>query len=375
VTESENGVFGAGNVTKIDDTYYIRNFRGDDAITNCAGSGITIQDTTAKFVISNCTVHNCNNRLKGGTNAAGIYLNHVTNGKIGNCSNTIANNTNAGIRVQNSTYVDIIDNCVYNNTVYGIYAYPRTLSMPTPPEYRDDSKYITVTNNTIIDNAEAVDLLAYNCTVNRNTIGNDTKTDTTYGIFLMSNYSKVYNNTVENFSSHGIKLYNSSENCVYANMLVNNNGSVEPQAWDNSVNCNDWNTTLEICYFHPAGTLTCYTNYTGNYWGPFYAGADPDGDGIGVPPYELAGGVMGIDYNPLMWPWWNYTVVTCGDVDGSGGSPNSLDGEAIISGNIITCRWAADTTGNCGLPNALDAEMIVCNKRTCRDPCSSCPSS
>ena len=239
VNESKTGVFGGGNVSKVGTTYYIRNFTGDYAIENCAGCGISIKDTTDPFVIRNCTVHNC--AYKGSTgDSAGICLDNVTKGTIGDTSNTntIANNTDAGIRVKNSTYVDITDNTIRNNTQYGIYAYPRTL--PVTSETCDDCKYINVTNNTVTENVEAIDLIAYNCTVKNNTVTDNTR----YGIYMMGNYSNITNNTIQDNTDYGVKLYNSSGSYVYCNTLADNNASNSGhQACDNGDNY--WNTSAK----------------------------------------------------------------------------------------------------------------------------------
>ncbi|MEA1943889.1 MAG: CARDB domain-containing protein [Euryarchaeota archaeon] len=226
-------------------TYYIEN----RTITNCAGCGITIENTTLPFVIQNCTVHDC--ACKGSTgDSAGICLDNVTSGTIGDPSdtNTIENNTDAGIRVKNSTYVDITDNKIQNNTVYGIYAYPREL--PVTSETCDDCNYINVTNNTITKNDEAIDLIAHNCTVKNNTIRNNTA----YGIYLYGNNSDITDgNNIRNNTDYGVKLYNSYNNDIHCNTLADNNaGSPGHQAWDNGDN--DWNST-------DAGE-----NYTGNRW-------------------------------------------------------------------------------------------------------------
>ena len=250
VTESENGAFGEGNVTQIGNTYYIRNFTGNYGIQNCAGCGISIKDTTSAFVIQNCTVHDCAYEGSPG-DPGGICLDNVTSGTIGNYSttkNTIENNTNAGIRVKNSTYVNITDNTIKNNTVYGIYAYPRAL--PATSETRDDCKYVNVTNNTVTENEEAVDLIAYNCTVKNNTITDNTK----FGIYMMGNYSNITDNNITDNTDYGVKLYNCTDNYVYCNNFTDNNVTYKGhQAWDNR-NTNYWNTT-------EAGK-----NYTGNRW-------------------------------------------------------------------------------------------------------------
>ena len=233
-------------------TYYLEN----RTITNCAGCGITIENTTLPFVIQNCTVHDCNCKAAA-PDPAGIFLHNVTNGKIGDYSNrnTIENNTNAGIRVKNSTYVDITDNTIRNNTLYGIYAYPRAL--PATPETRDDCKYINVTNNTVTENVEAVDLIAYNCTVKNNTITDNTL----YGIYMMGNYSNITDNNVTNSTDYGLKLYNCSGNYVYENNFTDNKASnLGHQAWDNGNNY--WNTTEKGNWWSDWVNNTGYSNGT-----------------------------------------------------------------------------------------------------------------
>ena len=244
-------------------TYYLENL----TITNCAGCGITIENTTLPFVIQNCTVHDCNWKAAA-PNPAGIFLHNVTNGKIGDYSNrnTIENNTNAGIRVKNSTYVDITDNTIQNNTLYGVYAYPRAL--PATSETRDDCKYVNVTNNTVTENEEAVDLIAYNCTVKNNTITDNTK----FGIYMMGNYSNITDNNITDNTDYGVKLYNCTDNYVYCNNFTDNNVTYKGhQAWDNR-NTNYWNTT-------EAGK-----NYTGNRWNDWQNNSGFPGS------YEIDGG-------------------------------------------------------------------------------------
>jgi len=199
VNESNDGLLGNGNVTKIGDTYYIRNFTGDSAIENCAGNGITIENTNAKFVITNCTILNCS--------GSGIYLHNLSNATIDNC-------------------------VILNNSAYGI----KVGEVAQPGK---NPKFVNITNNTIKANEEdGVDLAGFNCTIENNII----KDNNDNGIFVYGNNSNITRNIIQNNSDYGVKLYNSYNNYVYDNEFIGNNiANPGHQAWDNSSNY--WNTT------------------------------------------------------------------------------------------------------------------------------------
>ena len=234
VNESTNGTLGTGNVSETGGTYYLQNF----TIKNCAGNGITIEDTTKKFVIKNCTIHDCS----GST--AGVYFHNLSNGTIKD--STVEDNTGKGIRIQKSTYVNITNNTVQNNTAYGIDVYPETLS----PENIDDSKFVNISYNMLEDNSYGIELIGVNCTVYNNTIRNNT----VYGIYIYGNYTNVTHNTIQNNTDYGAKLYNSTGNYIYCNNFADNNASNSGhQACDNR-NTNYWNST-ELS-----------KNYIGNHW-------------------------------------------------------------------------------------------------------------
>ena len=74
-------------------------------------TGITIQNTTAYFIVRNCLVEN------GGSTYNGIYLNNVINGIIEN--NTCSNNYE-GIYLSSSSYNNLTNNTCDSNE-YGIY--------------------------------------------------------------------------------------------------------------------------------------------------------------------------------------------------------------------------------------------------------------
>jgi parallel beta-helix repeat protein len=254
--------------------YYLE----DLTITNCAGCGITIENTTLPFVLNNCRVQNCG--YDGSSLVAhhtGICMKNVTKGKVNLC--TLEHNSDNGISVKESTHVDITNSTISNTTEqvesYGIDVGNVLLGAQQNPWF------VNITNNTLYNNSFGIKLIGFNCTVNDNNIRNNTGVGdltgygiyvfgndsdlTGYGIYVFGNDSEIYNNTIENSTNYGMKLYNSSGNCIFGNTFADNNGSVAPQAydmWKGQPALNNWNSTVEICYFND--TSVCCTNYIGN---------------------------------------------------------------------------------------------------------------
>lgn len=312
-----------GSVYLSGGTYYIQNLD----IENCPdwgekqGYGILIENTTVPFVITNCTIHDCG--------VDGVRLRNLVDGKVND--SRVDYNHAKGIRVINCSYVEIEKNIARYNDKYGIDVYMD--QMPTV-----DSKFINITGNILKGNQYGIELLGNNCSVQYNIIQDSTE----YGMYMFGNGSKIHNNTINNSGLYGMKLDNLSttpcfDNYIYQNDFINN-GGVGAQAYDSGTT-NTWNTPTPVSYYYSGGY---YTNYSGNYWDD-YTGSDTDGDGIGTPPYQLAGGAGANDSYPAMVPLWRR-----GDVnrDGTVDFQDALKAYNWGSGSIIR-RWAADVNGDC----------------------------
>ena len=345
----------AGLANNISGTYYIENL----TIENLTGyDGIHIENTNVPFVIKNCTIRNC--QVYGGEGGRGIYLSNLSNGTIE--ENMIQGNYK-GIMVVKSRYVDIINNTVQDSIASGIEIFPRALK----PEYLNDTQFVSIRNNTIANNSYGIELIGFNHTVENNTIRNNTKC----GIYVWGNWSKIFGNDIMYSGDYGLKMDNSSHNCVFWNDFISNNLDFpgrKSQAYDNrSTNC--WNCSVNnpwgIGYNYSKNT---YDNYTGNYWSNCMVN-DPDGDGINNSAYSIDGGAGAQDYRPLVAPWNNYTLVKCGDANDDG-KIRTGDAYKVFYGYAVS-KWAADANGD-GKIRTGDAYKVFYGILNCMHCCMHC---
>lgn len=169
----------------------------DKFIIEYGTDGIWIRNTTAHFILQNCTM-----TIEGEIHVdTGIMLNNVTNAQLEN--NTV-NNGYCGIWVMDSHNIELTGNIVHDN-FFGI-----ALS---------SSYNNTMTNNTAYDNDFGITVSnSYNNTLNLNTAYNNTN----YGIELYwSNNNTITSNTNYN-SEYGILLFQSHNNTLTGNTNYNN---------------------------------------------------------------------------------------------------------------------------------------------------------
>ena len=167
-------------------------------------SGILITDSTAYFVISNCTIFN---------SSTGITLSNVDNGNL--IGNNCSNNLGYGIRLYNSDNNTVSGNTANNNELYGIYLH--------------GCDYNNIMGNTASNigtsNQDSGIYLENNCdfnTISENTVNNNNN----YGIYLFDECSDntITGNTA-NENYYGIYLDDySSTNTITGNIL---NGNIE----------------------------------------------------------------------------------------------------------------------------------------------------
>jgi parallel beta-helix repeat protein len=229
--------------------------------------GIWVENTSAWFVVSNCTIKNATN----GTvfpYGAGLCMRNVTNGKA---ENNILVPDRCGIYLVSSSYNTITNNyCPYNS--WSIYLY--------------SSNYNTITNNICSYNYYYGMYMSYS---SYNTIANNNCSGNSYdGIYLdSSTNNNITNNNIYQNTNYGICLYTGSTgNTIYHNNFWRNNGAGRGV----NGNCQAYDV---------GGGNTWYNNNAkeGNYWSNW------DGNGWGTSSaYPIAGTAGASDYYPLSKP-------------------------------------------------------------------------
>ena len=232
------------------------------------GYGIYVGNTTDYFIIRNCKLSNSTGGYFGWDYApdSGLVFYNVTNGIAAN--NIMTTNAFAGIYSVRSTNLMIFNETLAGN-YYGIYL-----------RNTNDS---VVSFNTVSSNY----IGAWLFESNSNTMANNTITHNYQGIMMVSSTWNTFDhNTLFANNGYGIHFLGSTNNRVFSNDFINNNGATAVysashiQAFD-SANTNLWNGPTR-----------------GNYWNDWIA-PDLNSDGVVDVAYLLTGGAGAKDNFPL----------------------------------------------------------------------------
>jgi parallel beta-helix repeat protein len=260
-TNASGVVWGSGTES---DPYIIEGWD----ISPIGGLGIRVQNTSARFVVRSCSVHD------GGVFCSGIHLLNCTNGMLVNnsCSNNgygitleqySSNNTLSDNICQFNYFADMkLDSCssnsLFNNTCSfntgpGIFLY-RSNENDLIGNYFNQSNGGGISldassNNSLINNtctSSGIDGISLNRYSNNNIVANNTCSNNRYGIYL---YMSSSNNTIVNNTCtgnyYGIDLELASNNEMTKNTCsMNDDAGIYLEGSDNCTmlgNICDWN--------------------------------------------------------------------------------------------------------------------------------------
>ena len=261
-------------------------------------NGIEIKNTSAHFIIRNCSVHGVGTYF-------GIYFYNVKNGKI---KNVVSDNNFHGIRFYDSSN-NLIQNCVSENNVgKGIWLWysPNNFvenCIARNNNYEDIHLWNSDNNRVEDCTFESND---HGVTIYRsknNVITNCNVRTNNFGVYIQSSNSNVVTDCIIENNNFGIAIVSTSNNNLIKNCTLKNNdlgSKISDSSDNNRVYHNNFmgNTrqALDYCtnYWdndYPSG---------GNYWSN-YTGEDMDNDGIGDMPYSIPGG-MNRDLYPFINP-------------------------------------------------------------------------
>jgi len=185
---------------------------------------LTIRNSRKYFIVRNCTFKDI-----PVASFAGIKLNNVTNANI---IDNHAYNNSVGIYLDDCYYNNISGNTVSNNSlgIYLYYCYNNTVSGNTA-NYNDDGIYLeesddnTISGNTANENSQN-GIYSYFCGYN-NITGNTANDNSDSGISFENdcNYNIISENYVNTNNYNGIYFYQCNYNTI-SNNLVNGSGEM-----------------------------------------------------------------------------------------------------------------------------------------------------
>ena len=276
------------------DPYIIQNIEIDSGgLRSC----ILIENSDVYFIIKNVTVHNS-------TRYYGIRLNNVSNSQL--IDNRVYNN-GYGIYLKGNNNI-ISRNWINQNHLVGIWFDGNNTVISENIVYSNNNGIIlnNSNNNFISENTITGDSggIALNINSNNNNISENIITHTSIGLYisdsnnstilgnsfddnaigisLSGNNSNISENIIENSNWHGIGIStHSNKNLIYLNCFNNSNN-----VHDDSSN-NSWDNGIK-----------------GNYWED-YTGADTDNNGIGDVPYDIT------DQDDVKMNQDNYPLMEC----------------------------------------------------------------
>ncbi|MHA2160006.1 MAG: right-handed parallel beta-helix repeat-containing protein [Candidatus Thorarchaeota archaeon] len=297
--------------------YIIEGFDFDRGGTD--GNCIDITDTTAHFVIRNCSFTGAT-----ATDRAGISLVNVTNCEVSDnffftnyngmyldCNNARILNNEFEVNAWTSgiSALSLNNSIVSGNTVDGgggmsgfilWYVESCEISQNTIRNTWGSlmqisySSNFTISDNEFVNGGQAINYFdTHNSTITRNDFSyND------YGISMLeSNGNYVSGCMLEN-NTNGIRLWDSQNNYIELCEIVNNEErGLEIHATATS-NLFKWNTFRNHSI---ANVIDDGTGNIGDYnYYDDYIGSDFDNDGIGDVPYLLSGTAGNVDSHPLL---------------------------------------------------------------------------
>jgi parallel beta-helix repeat protein len=287
-------------------------------------TGSVVEDFNSHTIPLNNTVNgeplyyykNKSNIIIDGTPMGELIIVNCTDFDVKNLQ---INNTTVGIELAFTMNINISNNDIYSNILWGILlVHPST-------------RFNNITNNNIIDNNYGIRLeysinnnITYNNVIDNgygidivwdsdgNIIAFNNVTSNSYGIDIMTDDNIIYGNNISNNSQNGIWMRSMShDNIAWKNNISNNKIGINVEGilnriyHNNIVNNTDQadDTTNDGCEWdngYPSGG-NYWSDYTGNdsYKGPNQD--QPGSDGIGDTNYSIDSD--SIDNYPLMEPY------------------------------------------------------------------------